>query len=131
MSLERDIRIRVHALLEAGKTPTEISRQLGINRPTKKVGSGAKKSLDGEEVKQILMADPLKSTRSRFGRSHSTLALAVKNSGKKSLVRLERPKSISNAARQEMDFWTKDLWASQSPDANPLDYAFWPHIESK
>ncbi|QQP32285.1 Uncharacterized protein FKW44_024174 [Caligus rogercresseyi] len=34
MFLERDVRIRVHALLEAGKTPTEISRQLGISRPT-------------------------------------------------------------------------------------------------
>ncbi|QQP56067.1 Uncharacterized protein FKW44_000616, partial [Caligus rogercresseyi] len=52
MSLERDVRIRVHALLEAGKTPTEISRQLGISRPIvckvkatgieRKVGSGAK-----------------------------------------------------------------------------------------
>ncbi|QQP56183.1 Uncharacterized protein FKW44_000765 [Caligus rogercresseyi] len=73
MSLERDIRIRIHALLEAGKTPTEISRQLGLSRLTvykvqttgieRKVGLGAKKSLDGEEVKQILMADPLKSIR--------------------------------------------------------------------
>ncbi|QQP31570.1 Uncharacterized protein FKW44_025207 [Caligus rogercresseyi] len=73
MSLERDVRIQVHALLEAGKTPTEISRQFGISRPTvykvkatgieKKVGSGAKKSLDGEEVKQILLADLLKSIR--------------------------------------------------------------------
>ncbi|QQP54933.1 Uncharacterized protein FKW44_007928 [Caligus rogercresseyi] len=33
MPLERDVRIRVHALLKAGKTPTEISRQLGISRP--------------------------------------------------------------------------------------------------
>ncbi|QQP41329.1 Uncharacterized protein FKW44_015658 [Caligus rogercresseyi] len=58
MSLERDVRIRVHALLDAGKTPTVMSRQLGICRPTvykvkatgieRKVGSGAKKSLDGE-----------------------------------------------------------------------------------
>ncbi|QQP39553.1 Putative transposable element [Caligus rogercresseyi] len=32
---------------------------------------------------------------------------------------------------QEMDIWTKDLWPPQSPDANPLDYVFWPHIESK
>ncbi|QQP51292.1 Uncharacterized protein FKW44_012613 [Caligus rogercresseyi] len=57
MSLEHDVRIRTHALLEAGKTPTEISRRLGISRPTvykvkatgieKKVGLGAKKSLDG------------------------------------------------------------------------------------
>ncbi|QQP51212.1 Uncharacterized protein FKW44_012488 [Caligus rogercresseyi] len=52
------------------KTPTEISRQLGISRPTvykvkatdieKKVGSGANKSLSGEEVTQILMTDPWK-----------------------------------------------------------------------
>ncbi|QQP54305.1 Putative LOC100197221, partial [Caligus rogercresseyi] len=25
----------------------------------------------------------------------------------------------------------KDLWPPQSSDANPLNYAFWPHIESK
>ncbi|QQP55232.1 Putative transposable element, partial [Caligus rogercresseyi] len=32
---------------------------------------------------------------------------------------------------QEMDFWAKDLWSPQSSNAIPLDYAFWPHIESK
>ncbi|QQP48849.1 Uncharacterized protein FKW44_009290 [Caligus rogercresseyi] len=122
MFLESDVRIRVHVLLEAGKTPKEILRQLGISRPTvykvkatgieRKVRSGAKKSLDREEVKQILMVDPLKSIRAHaadMGVPHSTLALAVKNSGGKSF----------------------DLWAPQSSYANPLDYAFWPHIESK
>ncbi|QQP58390.1 Uncharacterized protein FKW44_003691, partial [Caligus rogercresseyi] len=52
----------------------------------KKVRSGAKKSLDGEEAKQILIADPLKSIRAHsddMGVPHSILALAVKNSGGK------------------------------------------------
>ncbi|QQP37678.1 Uncharacterized protein FKW44_018042, partial [Caligus rogercresseyi] len=65
MSLERDVRIRVHALLEAGKTSTEISKQLDISRPTvhKVKATGMRGRSDGEEVKQILMADPLKSIR--------------------------------------------------------------------
>ncbi|QQP34811.1 Putative transposable element, partial [Caligus rogercresseyi] len=31
---------------------------------------------------------------------------------------------------QDIDFWAKTC-GPQSPDANPFDYAFWPHIESK
>ncbi|QQP56068.1 Uncharacterized protein FKW44_000618 [Caligus rogercresseyi] len=34
MSLECNVRIRIHALLETWETPTEISRQLGISRLT-------------------------------------------------------------------------------------------------
>ncbi len=30
-----------------------------------------------------------------------------------------------------MALWPKDFWPPYSPDANPLDYAFWPHIEAK
>ena len=28
-------------------------------------------------------------------------------------------------------FWDKDLWPSNSPDQNPLDYYFWSQIEAK
>ena len=29
------------------------------------------------------------------------------------------------------DFWPKDLWPPNSPDANPLDYGIWGYIEKK
>ncbi|QQP54720.1 Uncharacterized protein FKW44_007641, partial [Caligus rogercresseyi] len=32
---------------------------------------------------------------------------------------------------KHVEFWPKDMWPPYSPDANPLDYAFWPHIQSK
>ena len=28
-----------------------------------------------------------------------------------------------------MPFWAKEKWPPYSPDANPLDFAFWPHVE--
>ncbi len=34
MASQRDQRIQIRVLLEVGKTPTEISRQLGISRLT-------------------------------------------------------------------------------------------------
>ncbi len=33
--------------------------------------------------------------------------------------------------KANMDFWSKDMWHPYSPDANPLDFAFWSHIEAK
>ena len=30
-----------------------------------------------------------------------------------------------------MRFWDKDLWPSNSPDLNPIDYYFWSRIEAK
>ena len=30
-----------------------------------------------------------------------------------------------------MPFWPKKLWPPYSPDANPLDYTFWVHVQSK
>ncbi len=33
--------------------------------------------------------------------------------------------------RSHMDFWAKDMWPPYSTDTNPLDFAFWPHIEAK
>eukprot|EP00096_Caligus_rogercresseyi_P015643 TRINITY_DN8118_c0_g1_i2.p1 TRINITY_DN8118_c0_g1~~TRINITY_DN8118_c0_g1_i2.p1 ORF type:complete len:163 (+),score=37.01 TRINITY_DN8118_c0_g1_i2:301-789(+) len=32
---------------------------------------------------------------------------------------------------QHMQFWSKEMWPPQSPDANPLDYSFWVQVESK
>jgi hypothetical protein len=29
---------------------------------------------------------------------------------------------------QKIDFWLKTMWPPYSPDVNPLDYAFWPHV---
>ncbi|QQP49407.1 Uncharacterized protein FKW44_010067 [Caligus rogercresseyi] len=146
MSLECNVRIRIYALLEAWETPTEISRQLGIRRPTeyKVKATGIDWEVGYKAVSrlmQILMANLLKSIRAHaanMGVPHSTLALAVKNSGVKSLVRpLLTPalkESISNAAKLSSTTSKalgQGLVAPQSPNANPLDYAFWPHIEFK
>lgn len=32
---------------------------------------------------------------------------------------------------QNFSFWPKNMWPPYSPDVNPLDYAFWPHIQAK
>ena len=32
---------------------------------------------------------------------------------------------------QNFSFWSKIMWPPYSPDANSLDYAFWPHIETR
>ena len=46
------------------------------------------------------------------------------------------PAHTSNAAQKFladqhdiMGFWDKLKWPPYSPDANPLDFAFWPHVE--
>ncbi|QQP52798.1 Uncharacterized protein FKW44_005052 [Caligus rogercresseyi] len=57
MASERDTRVKVRALLDAGKTPTEISRLLGVARMSvyhidkkdnieRKSGSGSKAKVD-------------------------------------------------------------------------------------
>ncbi|QQP55650.1 Uncharacterized protein FKW44_000056 [Caligus rogercresseyi] len=33
--------------------------------------------------------------------------------------------------RKHVEFWPKDMWPPYSPDANPLDYASWPQVQSK
>ncbi len=30
-----------------------------------------------------------------------------------------------------MKFWPKTMWPPYSPNANPLDFSFWPHVEGK
>lgn len=30
-----------------------------------------------------------------------------------------------------MDFWLKSMWPPYSPDANPLDFSFWLHVEAR
>ena len=105
MASERDNRISIRALLDAGKKPAEISDQLGVSRPTvyavkrsntveRKEGSGRKLKLDPEELKKAAEADPLKSMRAHakdLGVAPSTVCRSVKKAGGKSLVRVERP----------------------------------------
>ncbi|QQP38829.1 Putative transposable element [Caligus rogercresseyi] len=117
-----------------------MSRQLGISRPTgykvkdtgieKKVGPGAKKSLDGEKVKQILMVDPLKSIvgpREHYIEILWTKFIPwVRENFSDGNVVLQQDGAPAHTAwatqaflRQEIDFRAKDLWPPQSPDANP------------
>ncbi|QQP56069.1 Putative transposable element [Caligus rogercresseyi] len=84
MASERDTRVKVHALLDTGKTPTEISRLLGKDNIERKRGSGSKAKVDLQVIKKALEAEPLKSMRAHakdMGISHTTI----------SLVRVERP----------------------------------------
>ncbi|QQP35330.1 Putative transposable element [Caligus rogercresseyi] len=39
--------------------------------------------------------------------------------------------TAQNWLKKHVEFWPKDMWPPYSPDANRLDYAFWPHIQSK
>ncbi|QQP57112.1 Putative transposable element [Caligus rogercresseyi] len=90
-------------------------------------------SLDGEEVKQILMSDPLKSIRAHAADYIEILRNQfipwVWDNFPDGNVVLQQDGALAHTAwatqaflGQEMDFWAKDF---------PLDYAFWPHIESK
>jgi hypothetical protein len=36
-----------------------------------------------------------------------------------------------NFLEDNIAFWSKEMWPPYSPDVNPLDYAFWPHVQSK
>ncbi|QQP34777.1 Putative transposable element [Caligus rogercresseyi] len=104
MSVERDVQIRVHALLEAIKRSTEISRQLGISRPTVyKV-----KATDIE--RKINIADPLKSIRAHVAAtSRSCGPSSSPGSENTSPMGITYPYGVGHAS----------------------DYAFWLHIESK
>ncbi|QQP54719.1 Uncharacterized protein FKW44_007640, partial [Caligus rogercresseyi] len=87
MASERDTRVKVCALLDAGKTPTEISRLLGVARMSvyriskkniieRKRGSGSKAKVDLQVIKMALEAEPLKSMRAHakdMGISHTTI----------------------------------------------------------
>ncbi len=105
MPKEHDNRIAICALLDAGKGPTEIARQLGVNSKTvynvnkcqnleRKAGSGGKPVLDAEAVKDAVKADPLKSWHSHakdMGATEATFRRTAKKVGAKSLVRTEKP----------------------------------------
>ncbi|QQP41967.1 Putative transposable element, partial [Caligus rogercresseyi] len=39
--------------------------------------------------------------------------------------------TAQNWLKKHVEFWPKDMWPPYSPDANPLDYAFWPRVQSK
>ncbi|QQP49857.1 Putative transposable element [Caligus rogercresseyi] len=36
-----------------------------------------------------------------------------------------------NWLKKHVEFWPKDMWLPYSPVTNPLDYPFWPHVQSK
>ena len=40
-------------------------------------------------------------------------------------------KTVNLLNRSGVRFWDKDLWPSNSPDLNPIDYYFWSRIEAK
>ncbi|QQP39893.1 Putative transposable element [Caligus rogercresseyi] len=96
MASELDIRV---------KTPTEISRLLGVAKMSvyrignkdnieRKRGSGSKAKVHLQVIKKALEAEPLKSMRAHakdMGISHTTIVRSVKMLGEKSLVRVERP----------------------------------------
>ncbi|QQP55189.1 Uncharacterized protein FKW44_008301, partial [Caligus rogercresseyi] len=137
--LARDTRVAIRALLDAGKTPTEISNQLGVTRHTvytvkksesveRNPGNGRKAKLDPEGFKKVAQAILLKSMRvhaRELGVSPMTVHRTVKKAGGKSLVRVQK------WLEENLPFWSKDKWPPYSPDANPLDYTFWVHVERK
>ena len=60
----------------------------------RKAGSGGKPVLDAEAVKDVVKADPLKSSRSHtkdMGATEATFRRTIKKVGTKSLVRTEKP----------------------------------------
>ncbi len=109
MSKERDNRVEVSALLRAGHTPTEVARLIGVARSTvylvksriesgdgieRKAGSGRKASLDADDLKAAIEADPTKALcthAKELGVAHTMVVRTVAKLGGKSLVRLERP----------------------------------------
>ncbi|QQP39374.1 Uncharacterized protein FKW44_020241 [Caligus rogercresseyi] len=115
MFLEFDVQIWVRALLEAGKTPTEISRQLGISRPTvyKIKATGIEKMFRSQELE-----------REEFGEVGEAVANPC-NEGKAS----PRCQTLINNLKSATAGRVPP--PPQSTDANPLNHAFWPHIESK
>ncbi|QQP48747.1 Uncharacterized protein FKW44_009164 [Caligus rogercresseyi] len=136
MASQRDTRVAIRALLDAGKTPTEISNQLGVTRHTvytvkksesveRNPGSGRKAKLDPEGFKKVAQATPLKSMRAHareLGVSPMTVHRTPCEGGGATFNRQdERDPSPTFL----------DKWPPYSPDANPLDYTFWVHVERK
>jgi hypothetical protein len=40
-------------------------------------------------------------------------------------------KTVDLLKRENVRYWEKDFWPSNSPDLNPLDYYFWARIEAQ
>ncbi len=109
MTSERDKHVEMSALLRAEMQIAEIARKVGVSRPTiyavkkrleekemldRKAGSGKKRILDLEEVKEATMAEPRKLIRAHaldVGVLAWTMSRAMKAVGGKSLVMVERP----------------------------------------
>ncbi|QQP34952.1 Uncharacterized protein FKW44_023016 [Caligus rogercresseyi] len=141
MASQRDTRVAIRALLDAGKTPTEISNQLCVTRHTvysvkksesveRNPGSGRKAKLDPEGFKKVAQATPLKSMRAHareLGVSPMTVHRTVKKAGGKSLMRVERP-LLTYKMKETIPI---SNWPPYSPYANPLNNTFWVHVERK
>ena len=42
-----------------------------------------------------------------------------------------RTQKFLSEQKEHFRFWSKTMWPPYSPDANPLDFSFWPHVENK
>ncbi|QQP37589.1 Uncharacterized protein FKW44_017897 [Caligus rogercresseyi] len=152
MASQQDTRVAIRARLDAGKTPTEISNQLGVTRHTvytvkksesveRNPGSGRKAKLDPEGFKKVAQATPLKSMRAHareLGVSPMTVHRTVKKAGGKSLVRVERPllkDKMKETHLQRCKALLYDMVQGQMAPllarCQPLDYTFWVHVKRK
>ncbi|QQP57998.1 Putative transposable element, partial [Caligus rogercresseyi] len=146
MYLERDVRIWVYA---PGKHRQRSRGSWASAGPPytnemaneRKVMSGAKKSLDGEEVKQILMSDALKSIRAHAADYIEILSTKfipwVRENFPDRNVVLQQDGAPAHTAwatqaflGQEMDFWANDLWPPE-PRRQPIGLRLLANIESK
>ncbi|QQP51133.1 Putative transposable element [Caligus rogercresseyi] len=129
MSLERDVRIRGHALLEDANDHylsfgdvDEKREDLTTTKHPASVMSLDFVASNGKAMDIIWFLTGYRLTAGRLHRYPEDQNFPRGN------VVLQQDGA---PAHTEMDFWAKDLWPPQSSDANPLDYAFWPHIETK
>ncbi|QQP37852.1 Uncharacterized protein FKW44_018264, partial [Caligus rogercresseyi] len=107
--MERDRRVQVSTFLGAGKTPTEMAKQLNVEISTiyclkkkldinqgveRKSGSAGKYKLEPQLICDVIQRAPTTSMRAHakdLGVGESRVRRAVKECGGKSLVMFERP----------------------------------------
>ncbi|QQP56073.1 Uncharacterized protein FKW44_000626 [Caligus rogercresseyi] len=134
MASQRDTRVAIRALLDAGKTPTEISNQLGVTRHTVyTVKNGRKAKLDPEGFKKVAQATPLKFLRAHareLGVSPMTVHRAPCEGGEATLTdkmketHLQRCKALLNDMK-------KAKVAPLLARCQPPGLHFWVHVERK